>query len=415
MENEIKNTEALSPEQEMERAQQALAAAKMKLDEASKLKLAKAAQDLAEFHAAEEHRRLLRKLEIESIQKRAAQQEKEAADARIAEQRRIQNEQMALEAKLNLELEEQRKREDLEKETLRLSNEAFRIEKLAEQEASDALRLSTPVVEDTPVTLSDPRHPLSRIFAHRTASPEVPVSTPAAAPVNIELRLESEKEKAHVAQVFDSLFHSRPNSTWVTQILRRHEPKSVISAAERVSRDGRFQNDLERAIEALVWQTSDLDTLWKTMESEAASALLTDEERAELRKSAIVIPVQIEESKQVIVQEAPAEPAKAPNAEPVQIELRKIEECEVNHIAMRWQSELNTRPTGAQVIPLLQRFTPAEIVGAILAVSADKRFMERDTQSRAVSCILWRNSSLDALVETLAAEQARREAERKSR
>ena len=104
-----------------------------------------------------------------------------------------------------------------------------------------------------------------------------------------------------------------------------------------------------------------------------------------------------------------------PVIESVQIELRKESSEEQRYVASVWNTSLNSKPNPNSIVQLLRRFAPSDVIAAVETVSKDGRFTTRDEQTRAVEALLWQSSTLDALVETLAAEQARREAEKELR
>ncbi len=113
---------------------------------------------------------------------------------------------------------------------------------------------------------------------------------------------------------------------------------------------------------------------------------------------------------------ASAEPDPVPHIEPTFApELRKESSEEQQYVASVWNTSLNSKPNPNSIVQLLRRFAPSDVIAAVETVSKDDRFMTRDEHTRAVQALLWQSSTFDALVETLAAEQARREAEKKSR
>ncbi len=277
MENETQTTPStpeLSPEQEMAQAQAALAAAKQKVADAQKLRITQAEIALQEWKQKEEEKILLRKLEADAIYKKWAAKKRREEEERLAEQQRLQTEQITLEARLNKEQEELRKSQEHEKELRRLSDEAFRLEQQARQEEADALRVSAPIVAEEVITIHSPSHPLSKILGVKQVEPTEPTPVPHVEPTFApDLRKESTEEQQYVASVWSSRLSTRPNTSIVVNLLRRFSPAECIEAISTVAayqRFGRFtERDTQaRAVECVCWNNGTLDDLIRAIDAE---------------------------------------------------------------------------------------------------------------------------------------------------
>jgi hypothetical protein len=163
----MEETQTQTPEdQELALAMKALADAKERKARAEKMALDKAAADLAAHRAAEEKKLADARAEAEAIQKRW--QEKRAAEETA--RKVVEAQRKAVEDRLSQELskreEEKRIAEKKAAEIKAIQEAAFNAEREAQALEQSLLQARTPKEEEKPVTLQDPRHPLSRIFGN---------------------------------------------------------------------------------------------------------------------------------------------------------------------------------------------------------------------------------------------------------
>ncbi len=149
------STPTLSPEEaELRAAQERLDQARKKKAEADEQKLIAARTALLQRQAAEEKVLAEQRETQRLIQEKWATIEAEKKAAREAEQRKAEQEKRELENLLAAQELAKQKREAHEKELLRISEEAFRLEQEAKQAEADALRVATPAEEPAPSTLA---------------------------------------------------------------------------------------------------------------------------------------------------------------------------------------------------------------------------------------------------------------------
>lgn len=238
-------------ELELKLAQERLAEAKRKKALADEMKLAAARAAILQHQADEERalaeqREAQRIIEQNWIEKRKAEQE-----AKEAEQRKVAQEKLELEKLLATQEEAKRKREDHEKKIQQLEQEALMFEDAAKQAEVEALHMSTPKDETSPMTILMSAHPMSRFFGVApvaTGSAEPAPSMPVAAPVEIIRRKLVDSE----TQMVDSAFRAvnmRPTPLQIQNLILCWSPQQICKVIVWLSQFG-MEEDFVRTVEA---------------------------------------------------------------------------------------------------------------------------------------------------------------------
>jgi hypothetical protein len=226
----------ISETEEIRQAQKTLENAKARVAEANKLRMQKAAADLAALKVREEEKLLLVKLNQLEVQKKWEEVQRLKDEKQLADYRAEQRAKSELEARVNAAQEEERKRIEHEQKLRKLSEESFQQEQLAKMLEEQAMRETQPAPEEPkPPTLSD--GPLGFLFSgtERTPAAEsepVKQQEPVQAP---ELRPIQNSEMEAVAQHWQNKLRNRTTGNHVTPMLQRFTPEQIFAAIDALA------------------------------------------------------------------------------------------------------------------------------------------------------------------------------------